>query len=170
MTKRIGVPLEAVEVSMCKRPLRVATSTGRRNTLTKTQKMACMLMNQRRHRGFTAAEKVELWDHWKQAGAPNSIGRAFGEPSTSIFNIRNLNGWLPLSRDLTEQRIMFDFVFEFMTVIFPKQFELMQGVLEIPILRKDQRRDPNYATSKIPQTGLRRSNQITSFLLGLATA
>ncbi len=65
---------------------------------------------------------------------------------------------------------MFDFVFEFMTVIFPKQFELMQGVLEILILRKDQRRDPNYATSKIPQTGLRRSRQITSFLFGLATA
>ncbi len=27
-------------------------STGRRNTLTKTQKMACMLMNQRRRRGL----------------------------------------------------------------------------------------------------------------------
>jgi len=42
-----------------------------------------MLVNQRRHRGFTAAEKVELWDRWKQAGALKSTGRAFGEPSSS---------------------------------------------------------------------------------------
>ncbi len=33
-------------------PLWVVISTGRRNTLTKTQKMACMLMNQRRRRGL----------------------------------------------------------------------------------------------------------------------
>ncbi len=37
------------------RLLMAATSTGRYNTLTKTQKMACMLVNQRRHRGFTVA-------------------------------------------------------------------------------------------------------------------
>ncbi len=30
----------------------LAVSTGRRNTLTKTQKMQCMLMNQRRCRGL----------------------------------------------------------------------------------------------------------------------
>ncbi len=37
----------------------VAISIGRRNTLIKTQKMASMLVNQRRNRGFAAAEKVE---------------------------------------------------------------------------------------------------------------
>jgi len=31
---------------------KLVISTGRRNTLTKTQKMAYMLMNQRRRRGF----------------------------------------------------------------------------------------------------------------------
>jgi len=31
-----------------------------------------------------AAEKVELWSRWKRAGALKSIGRAFGEPSSSV--------------------------------------------------------------------------------------
>ncbi len=61
-------------------------STGQRNTLTRTQKMACMLVNRRIHRGFTAAEKVELWDRWKQAGALKSTGRAIGEPSSSVYH------------------------------------------------------------------------------------
>jgi len=49
-------------------------------------KMACMLMNQRNRRGFTATEKAELWDRWKQAGALKLIGRAFGEPSSSVYH------------------------------------------------------------------------------------
>ncbi len=48
--------------------------------------MACMLVNQRRHRSFTAAEKVKLWDQWKRAEALNSIGRAFGELSSSVYH------------------------------------------------------------------------------------
>ena len=63
------------------RSLSTAISTGRRNTLSKTQKMVCMPMNQRTRRGFMAAEKAELWNRWKRSGAPKSIGRAFGEPS-----------------------------------------------------------------------------------------
>jgi len=31
-----------------------------------------------------AADEVELWTCWKRAGALKSIGRAFGEPSSSI--------------------------------------------------------------------------------------
>jgi len=49
-------------------------------------KMACMLMIQRNRRGFTATEKAELWDRWKQAGAPKSTGRAFAEPSSSVYH------------------------------------------------------------------------------------
>jgi len=45
-----------------------------------------MLVNQRRHLGFTAAEKVELWDRWKRAGALHSIGRVFGERSSSVYH------------------------------------------------------------------------------------
>ncbi len=63
-----------------------AISTGRRNTLTRTQKMAYMLVNQRRHRRFMAAEKLELWDRWKRAMALHSIGRPFGEPSSSVYD------------------------------------------------------------------------------------
>ncbi len=36
-------------------------------------------------RGFTAAEKRELWDRWSKGESLNSIGRAFGKPSSSIY-------------------------------------------------------------------------------------
>src|SRR5258708_8467459 len=37
------------------------------------------------HRGFTAAEKKELWDRWKRGESLKAIGRAFGKPSSSIY-------------------------------------------------------------------------------------
>ncbi len=37
------------------------------------------------HRGFTAAEKQELWERWSKGESLNSIGRAFGKPSSSIY-------------------------------------------------------------------------------------
>src|SRR6266852_3153149 len=47
--------------------------------------MECALMGQRFHRGFTAAEKTELWDRWKRGESLKAIGRAFGKPSSSIY-------------------------------------------------------------------------------------
>ncbi len=41
-------------------------------------------MGQRKRRGFTAAEKTELWDRWQRGESLNGIGRAFGKPSSSI--------------------------------------------------------------------------------------
>jgi len=49
-------------------------------------KLARTLMNQRHRGGFTATEKAELWDRWKQAGALKSIGRALGEPLSSVYH------------------------------------------------------------------------------------
>src|SRR6266851_8473470 len=46
--------------------------------------MECALMGRRFHRGFTAAEKAELWDRWKRGESLKAIGRAFGKPSSSI--------------------------------------------------------------------------------------
>src|SRR6266702_4976554 len=43
------------------------------------------VMGQRFHRGFTAAEKTELWDRWKRGESLKAIGRAFGKPSSSIY-------------------------------------------------------------------------------------
>ena len=37
------------------------------------------------HRGFTAAEKTELWDRWKRGESLKAIGRAFGKQSSSIY-------------------------------------------------------------------------------------
>ena len=42
-------------------------------------------MADRFHRGFTAAEKTELWDRWKRGESLKAIGRAFGKPSSSIY-------------------------------------------------------------------------------------
>src|SRR5258705_9888343 len=47
--------------------------------------MECALMDGRFHRGFTAAEKTELWDRWKRGESLKAIGRAFGKPSSSIY-------------------------------------------------------------------------------------
>src|SRR2546422_2340958 len=42
-------------------------------------------MERRFHRGFTAAEKAELWDRWKRGESLKAMGRAFGKPSSSIY-------------------------------------------------------------------------------------
>ena len=44
-----------------------------------------VVMGQRFHRGFTAAEKTELWDRWKRGESLKAIGRAFGKQSSSIY-------------------------------------------------------------------------------------
>src|SRR5712691_3147833 len=54
-------------------------------TLYLKEEMECMVMGQRFHRGFTAAEKTELWDRWKRGESLKAIGRAFGKPSSSIY-------------------------------------------------------------------------------------
>ena len=36
-------------------------------------------------RGFTAAEKAELWDRWQRGESLKAIGRAFGKPSSAIY-------------------------------------------------------------------------------------
>src|ERR1022692_1762476 len=42
-------------------------------------------MNQGHRRGFTAAEKTELWDRWQHGESLKAIGRAFGKGSSSIY-------------------------------------------------------------------------------------
>ncbi len=42
-------------------------------------------MCQRYRRGFTAAEKTELWDRWQRGESLKAIGRAFSKPSSSIY-------------------------------------------------------------------------------------
>jgi hypothetical protein len=47
--------------------------------------MECVVGNQNFRRGFTAAEKTELWDRWQRGESLKAIGRAFGKPSSSIY-------------------------------------------------------------------------------------
>src|SRR6202043_1847872 len=56
-------------------------------------------MERRFHRGFTAAEKTELWDRWKRGESLKAIGRAFGKESSSIyFLVAPLGGIRPAER------------------------------------------------------------------------
>ena len=47
--------------------------------------MECLVTSSGYRRGFTAAEKTELWDRWKRGKSLKAIGRAFGKPSSSIY-------------------------------------------------------------------------------------
>jgi hypothetical protein len=42
-------------------------------------------MNRSMRRGFTPAEKTELWDRWRRGDSLKSIGRAFDKPSSLIY-------------------------------------------------------------------------------------
>src|SRR6202166_3698814 len=63
------------------------------------EKMECRTMGQRFRRGFTAAEKTELWDRWQRGESLKAIGRAFGKPSSSIyFQVAPYGGIRPAAR------------------------------------------------------------------------
>jgi IS30 family transposase len=50
-------------------------------------------------RGYTAAEKTEMWDRWQRGESLSSIGRAFGKESSSIhFQISPYGGIRPAPR------------------------------------------------------------------------
>ena len=56
-------------------------------------------MDQGFRRGFTAAEKTELWDRWQRGESLKAIGRAFGKQSSSIyFQLSPYGGIRPASR------------------------------------------------------------------------
>jgi transposase, IS30 family len=56
-------------------------------------------MDQGFRRGFTAAEKTELWDRWQRGESLKAIGRAFGKPSSSIyFQVSPYGGIRPVPR------------------------------------------------------------------------
>ena len=42
-------------------------------------------MTRRNGRGFSSAEKTELWDRWQRGESLKAIGRVFGKPSSSIY-------------------------------------------------------------------------------------
>jgi DNA-binding CsgD family transcriptional regulator len=47
--------------------------------------MECLVTSPRYRRGFTVAERTELWDRWQRGESLKAVGRAFGKPSSSIY-------------------------------------------------------------------------------------
>src|SRR5476649_843912 len=87
----------------CRRPHRMSGFGGWSQpvdaTLYLTGEIECAVMDQRFHRGFTAAEKTELWDRWKRGESLKAIGRAFGKQSSSIyFLVAPHGGFRPAER------------------------------------------------------------------------
>src|SRR5258708_5334413 len=78
----LGLQIQATKCSMSALPW---WSQPVDATLYLEGKMECGLMVHKFHRGFTAAEKTELWDRWKRGESLKAIGRAFGKPSSSIY-------------------------------------------------------------------------------------
>src|SRR5215468_9242682 len=61
--------------------------------------MECLVISRGNRRGFTAAEKAELWDRWQRGESLTAIGRAFGKPSSSIyFQVAPHGGIRPAAR------------------------------------------------------------------------
>ena len=61
--------------------------------------MECLVTSSGYRRGFTAADKTELWDRWQRGESLKAIGRAFGKPSSSIyFQVAPHGGIRPASR------------------------------------------------------------------------
>src|SRR5438552_17873432 len=64
-----------------------------------SEKRWSVTMDQGFRRGFTAAEKTELWDRWQRGESLKAIGRAFGKPSSSIyFQVSPYGGIRPAPR------------------------------------------------------------------------
>ena len=68
-------------------------------------KMECIVMGHRYRRGFTAAQKVELWDRWQRGESLNAIGRKFEITETmvlfeiSLLALRRFQGQNPELRN-----------------------------------------------------------------------
>src|SRR6202795_1292699 len=68
-------------------------------TLYLKEKRWSVTMDQGFRRGFTAAEKTELWDRWQRGESLKAIGRAFGKPLSSIyFQVAPHGGIRPVPR------------------------------------------------------------------------
>ena len=56
-------------------------------------------MNQGCKRGYSAAEKTEMWDRWQRGESLTAIGRAFGKASSSVyFQVAPYGGIRPARR------------------------------------------------------------------------
>ena len=90
----IGSPLAQIPMSASSRRSQPVEATlylkGKRWSVT---------MDQGFRRGFTAAEKAELWDRWQRGESLKAIGRVFGKPSSSIyFQVSPYGGIRPVPR------------------------------------------------------------------------
>jgi len=104
----------------------VASSTGRRNTLSLREKIDYRSICQRFRGGTRATKNIALWDNWLRRGSLKAIGRAFGKPS-SLF----IASWPPMLRRPVEITVISG-----QTVPRPKSFVVRFGPKADKLLRR----------------------------------
>ena len=97
-------------------------------------------------RGFTTAEKTELWDRWQRGESLKAIGRAFGKPSSSIyFQLAPHGGIRPAPRRRSR-----------LALTLAEREEISRGIAEHQSARSIARllgRSPSTVSREISQNG-----------------
>jgi IS30 family transposase len=103
-------------------------------------------MRQGNVRGFTAAEKTELWDRWQRGESLKAIGRAFGKPSSSIyFQLAPHGGICPAPRRRSR-----------LTLTLAEREEISRAIAEYRLARSIARalgRSPSTVSREIGRNG-----------------
>ncbi len=103
-------------------------------------------MGQRYRRGFSAAEKTEMWDRWQRGESLRSIGRAFGKPSSSIhFQVSPHGGIRPAARRRSDRALT-----------LPEREEISRGIVAQRAVRSMARllgRAPSSVSREINRNG-----------------
>jgi len=108
--------------------------------------MECTAMGRGYFRGFTTAEKTELWDRWQRGESLKAIGRAFGKPSSSIyFQLAPHGGIRPAPRRRSR-----------LALTLAEREEISRGIAEHQSARSIARllgRSPSTVSREISQNG-----------------
>jgi IS30 family transposase len=108
--------------------------------------MECMQMKRKYGRGFSVAEKTELWDRWQRGESLKAIGRTFGKPSSSIyFQVAPYGGIRPAPRRRSK-----------LALSLPEREEISRGIVSHHSIRLMARllgRSPSTVSREVRRNG-----------------
>ena len=103
-------------------------------------------MQNRYGRGFSAAEKTELWDRWQRGESLKAIGRAFCKPSSSIyFQLAPHGGIRPARRRRSK-----------LALTLPEREEISRGIVarhSIRLMARLLGRSPSTVSREVRRNG-----------------
>jgi len=103
-------------------------------------------MKRKYGRGFSVAEKTELWDRWQRGESLKAIGRTFGKPSSSIyFQVAPYGGIRPAPRRRSK-----------LALSLPEREEISRGIVSHHSIRLMARllgRSPSTVSREVRRNG-----------------